>query len=302
MRKLLAALAVAALALGAAPVASAAELPDDAGVWTATINGQNVDRSGTEPVRLEGSGRAEVVLRIENRSDAPVVVPYLRLQGAVLGLTLYAYTTRIDLEVPPGEVAERPVPVDLLDLGKQANGLIPSQVLLLDGEGAVISAVDVRVDVRGRFASTYGLFGLAIGLLTLALLVVVLWKLAKGRLSPNRWRRGLAVAAPGLGLGFLLTFTLSALRWATPEPGLWASLLLGGLALGFMAGYLSPTPDRDVSADGAAPAAGGSVDGTVPVPRIGTEQPAQVLLVPAPPPGPARRDRPLGGGDAAWPG
>jgi hypothetical protein len=98
---------------------------------------------------------------------------------------------------------------------------------------------------------------MAIGALTLVLLAGVLWRLATGRLSPNRWRRALAFAAPGLGLGFLVTFTLSALRIALPEAGLWAPLVLGGGIIGFIAGYLSPTPgDEDEVAEEPAAEAG----------------------------------------------
>ena len=51
------------------------------------------------------------------------------------------------------------------------------------------------------------------------------------------------MAAPGLGLGFVLTFSLSVLRIASPQGRLWAILLLVGAAVGFAAGYLSPNPD-----------------------------------------------------------
>ena len=52
------------------------------------------------------------------------------------------------------------------------------------------------------------------------------------------------MAAPGLGLGFVLTFSLSVLRIASPEGTLWAILLLVGAAVGFAAGYLSPNPEE----------------------------------------------------------
>jgi hypothetical protein len=93
------------------------------------------------------------------------------------------------------------------------------------------------------------LFGLAVGCVALLLLGVALWRLATGRLHPNRWRRGLTLAIPGLGLGFLLTFSLSALRVVPPHAALWSTLLMVGAAVGFAAGYLSPTPVGDVDED-----------------------------------------------------
>lgn len=243
------ALLVCGLVLGSAAPAAAADLPATT-PWTATVDGQNVERtSRSDPIRLDASGPVEVTLRVENRGDETLQVPYVRIHGTVLGLTFYAYTTRIDMEVRAGDAEERTFPVDLLDLGSQASGLIPSEISILDASGATMAAKDMTVDVRGRVGSVYGLFGAAIAALTVLLLVAVLWRLAKGTLSPNRWRRGLAVAAPGLGLGFVLTFSLSALRVASPEAGLWSSLLLGGLLIGFAAGYLSPTPhEADVGA------------------------------------------------------
>jgi hypothetical protein len=272
---------VCVLVLGSAGPAVAADLPPST-PWTATVDGQNVERtSRSDPIRLDANGPVEVTLRVENRSSETLQVPYVRLHGTVLGLTFYAYTTRIDMEVPPRGAEDRTFPVDLLDLGSQASGLIPSEISLLDGSGAVMAAKDMTVDVRGRVGSVYGLFGFAVAVLTLMLLVAVLWRLAKGQLSPNRWRRGLAVAAPGLGLGFVLTFSLSALRIASPEAGLWSTLLLSGLLIGFAAGYLSPTPSEAEAgaetADGAA-----APEDVVPEPGADEELVLEDAAVPAP--------------------
>ncbi len=221
---------------------TAAALPEGV-TWTATIDEQNVDRSRSGPaVELDPSKPVHVVVRIENRTQDTLSVPYVRIEGGVLGLTFYAYTTQVNLEVQPGGVGDSEFEVRLLGLGRQANGLIPSQITLVDADNDDIDAKDMRADIRGDADSTYTIFGLAVGGAALILLVGVLWRLMTGRLSPNRWRRGLALAAPGLGLGFLLTFTLSAFRWGTPDPELWGALLFGGAVIGFVAGYLSPTP------------------------------------------------------------
>jgi Transposase, Mutator family len=124
----------------------------------------------------------------------------------------------------------------------QAVGLIPAEVALVDSRGRVIDSKPFIADVRGSASSVYGSFGIAVGLITLVLLAGALWRLIRGPMFRNRWRRAIALAAPGLGLGFTLTFTMSVLRWATPVGSLWASFLLFGAAAGFVAGYLSPTP------------------------------------------------------------
>ena len=258
LRHVLTVLAVAAglvLAGGPVPSAAADGLPD--GVpWEAEVNDVNVKDTSTEnPVVLDPSRPAEVRVRIENRSDEPVSVPYVRLHGEVLGLTFYSYTTRVDIELAPGEPGTREFTIDLLDIDEQAVGFVPSQLSLLDAQAGVIESKDLTIEVKGKATSVYGVFGLAIAALTLVLLVGGLWRLATGRLHPNRWRRGVTLAAPGLGIGFVVTFSLSAAGWASPGAAMWAGLMGGGAAIGFLAGYLSPTPgehdeDEDRYADG----------------------------------------------------
>jgi hypothetical protein len=233
---------VASLVAGPLPAAAAGPLPDGV-VWTATVNEHNVERTSSDnPVRLEPGEPTAVVVRLENRSDTAVEIPFVRLEGRVLGLTLYSFTTQVALTLPARETGERSFSIQLLDLGAQASGFIPSRFSLLDGDGHELSGKNLTVDVRGDATSIYWVFGAAIGALTLMLLAGGLWRMATGRLHPNRWRRALVFAAPGLGLGYLVTFTLSGLRVATPDGALWTSLVLGGGVLGFLAGYLSPTP------------------------------------------------------------
>jgi hypothetical protein len=231
------------MALVLAPGATAgAALPETVS-WTAAVNGQNVQRLNGEAVDLVPGERAQVAVVVQNRGDEAVNIPYVRLEGSVLGLSFYVFTTRVDFEVPAGADAEKlEYEIDLLDLGDQARGLIPSRLVLLDEQGNDLEAKDFQVDVHGKLTSVYMVFGLAVGALTLVLLGVALWRLSTGRLHPNRWRRGLTMAAPGLGLGFVLTFSLSVLRIASPQATLWATLLLAGAAIGFTAGYLSPNP------------------------------------------------------------
>jgi hypothetical protein len=265
LRRLLAPAALLVICLLGVPVPAAAadRLPDGV-VWTATVNDRNVEgTSSDDPVRLDPGRPADVVVRFENLSDETVEIPFVRLEGEVLQLPLYSYMTQVALTLPPGATDQRSFSIPLVGLGAQASGLIPSRISLLDdpspdGEAVEISGIDLVVDVRGNATSVYGVFGAAIGALTLMLLAGGLLRLATGRLPVNRWRRALLFAAPGLGLGFLMTFTLSALRVATPEGSLWTSLVLGGGALGFLAGYLSPTPG---GADDRADEDGGGAEG-----------------------------------------
>lgn len=226
-----------------AGVAAGAEGPTGV-TWTANVNDRNV-KAADDTATLVPTEPARITVRIENRSAVAVTVPYVRLHGSVLGLGLYIFTTRVDMEAPAGGTDDREFSIDMIGLGDQASGLIPSRFSLLDAEGEEIAGENLDVEVQGRFTSVYGVFGMAVAAVTLVLLAGGLWRLATGKLPTNRWRRALTLAAPGLGLGFVLTFTLSALGIASPVGALWSVLLLVGGALGFAAGYLSPTPGRD---------------------------------------------------------
>ncbi len=241
--------ALACLLALALPATAGAALPPGA-TWTATIDGRSVKTTSTgDPIRLTPTEPVEIVVRVENRSSTPVSARYVRLEGGVLGLKFYVFTTTVDLQARPGADDARTFTIDLLDLGTQASGLLPSRLVLLDAAGGEVAAEPLLVDVRGSATSVYAGFGLAVGGITVLLVAGALWRLARGRLPRNRWRRGLVLAAPGLGIGFTLTFTLSALRWAAPSGGVWTTFLMLGAAAGFVAGYLSPTPagadDRD---------------------------------------------------------
>lgn len=242
---LLAAAVTAALVTIFNPEPAAADVP--AGVtWTALVNGAEVRASSpTQRIRLQGNGSASLAVRMQNTGTRPASVRYVRLQGSVLNLQFYVFTQRVDMSVPAGGTDKREVDIDLLDLGRQATGLIPSEVVLLDARGDEIDSKPFSADVQGRANSVYGTFGVAVGLITLTLMAGLLWRMIKGPMHRNRWRRAMSFAAPGLGLGFTLTFTMSVLRWATPAGGLWATLLLLGAMSGFAAGYLSPTPVQD---------------------------------------------------------
>lgn len=249
---LCAVLAAVCAALVAAPaMALAADQPESVS-WEAQVNGENVaTTTADDPVTLVPGEPARVTVVVQNRGDQEFTATYVRLKGAVLGIDFYVFTTRVDLVVAPGAEERREFEIDLLDLGSQARGLIPSRILLLDADVDEIAGRSMQVDVRGEINSLYMVFGLVVGAAALVLLGVALWRLATGTMHPNRWRRGMTLAIPGLGLGFLLTFSLSALRVASPQAALWTGLVLGGAVLGFVAGYLSPNPDYgDVDGDG----------------------------------------------------
>lgn len=212
----------------------------EAEVTIAGRDATTIDRN--EPLELESDEPVELTVAVTNPGDDPVFVRSVRLRSVVIGIPFVVYETRIDMEVAPGETGERTFQLDLLDLRSQATGLMPAEIELLDAERRQVAALPITIDVQGSFWSVYGGFALAVAALTALVLARDLVQLARGRLPANRWTRGVQFGAPGLGIGLVATFTLSALRIFSPAPALWGTLLVvfgGGL---FILGYLTPTP------------------------------------------------------------
>jgi hypothetical protein len=251
----------------------------------ARINGQTVSSSsGDHPIRLDPHQPAAVELTVSDTGDAPVTVHRVQLSGRVAGLTFYSFDTSVALTVQPGTTATLRYSLDLTGLAGQATGLIGGTITAFDDHGHQLAQQDAVTDVRGSLWSVYGLFGFALLLLTILAILDTSIALARHRLPPNRWRRGLRFLTPGIGLGLVLAFTLSAVRVWVPSTGRWL-LLAACFAVGFFVlGYLTPTPvdERDVADDdlddedddGRPTAA--ATTGTVPM----------VAAWPAPPPRP----------------
>jgi hypothetical protein len=237
------------LAAGAAPAAGA-----DSGVegvsFTATIDGRPLaEIDANEPLPLQSDGVVELDVVVRNATDADIRVRSVHLEGTVLRLSFFSYETRVDLDVPAGQEADRSVVFDAVDLDGQATGLLPAALTLLDDERQVLASDDLAVDVQGSLRSVYGIFGLLVAAITVLLLVGAFTRLAAHRLPSNRWSRAVRFGAGGIGLGLTAVFTLSALRLLTPsaQSSLSVVVLVGSAFAVF--GYLTPNPVRARPAD-----------------------------------------------------
>lgn len=213
---------------------------------SATIDGQDLGvAAGSDPVRLEPDSWADVAVELTNSGNEAVRVRRVGLVGRVVGLTFFSYSTTVDLTLPPGGSDTLRYQLDLTDLGGQATGLIGGELAVADTAGNTIVAVPTVTDVRGSLFSVYGLFGIALVVLTALALVDVALALARHRLPANRWQRGLRFLAPGVGIGLVSAFSTSVARIWVPETGRWL-VLAGFTAVAFFAlGYFSPTPDDE---------------------------------------------------------
>ncbi|MFD9669893.1 hypothetical protein ACFWAY_51545 [Rhodococcus sp. NPDC059968] len=233
-----------AMALGAAifagPSASAAEPVQ----MSVTVNSQDAASAGpTNPVRLDPHSPARVQMTLTNNTADLVTVGAVDVSGHVLGLTFFSYHTAVGLTVEPGQTQSLDFELEPSGLDGQATGLINGTVTVTDGDGAVLAETATVTDVRGSLVSVYGLFGLALAILTALAVLDAALGIARRRLHENRWRRAMRMLTPGIGIGLVLAFTLSATRVWAPTLDRWL-LLAGGFAAGFfLLGYLTPTPD-----------------------------------------------------------
>ncbi len=236
-------LGLIAAACCAMPQAHAA--PGDIAV-SATVNGRDaVTATSGDPLRLSPDESVNIVIDMVNHGTRPVAVGQVEFAGRVLGLNFFSYATLVHVTVPPASRQTLRYSIDLAGLRGQATGLIGADVVIKDTAGHAIATIPTVTDVRGSLLSVYGLFGIALMVFTVLALVDVAIALARHRLSANRWKRGMRLLVPGLGIGLVIAFSASVLRLWVPETGLW--LVVSGLtAVAFFAvGYFSPSPDGE---------------------------------------------------------
>lgn len=220
-----------------APQAAAASTAKMAG----SIDGRVLSTSS--PIKLHAGRPTELRIDLTNAGSRPLTVRTVRLQGAVLGLTFFSFSTAVDLRVAPGATESRRFTLDLGDLEGQATGLMPAAVKLLDDQRHDVADQHFTADVDGSIWSVYGLFGFTAMLLTVVTLLGVLLALARQCLPFNRALRGLRFAVVGLAFGVAAVFVLSVLRVMIPSTSRWLPILLITTGIAFAIGYLTPTPD-----------------------------------------------------------
>lgn len=211
--------------------------------WTASVDGHDVaSATSNSPLTLDPARPARVSLDITNTAGHDVQIRGMRLEGRVMGLSFFSFTTRIDAVVHAGETTHRDLELDLGDLQGQAVGLIPARLTLLSPGHEELASRSLVTDVRGSVTSVYGTFGLVVLLVTTGMGIGLALAVARGRLPLNRWQRAVRFLPVGIGLGLTATFSLSSTRLLTPGGGVWGPAVLGCGAVAFLIGYLTPNP------------------------------------------------------------
>lgn len=213
---------------------------------SATMNGQDLGTTTSgNPLWLTPNESVDVVVDLTNTGSETLSVWQVDFVGRVVGLSFFSYATPIEAIVPPGATQTLRYRLNLTGLQGQATGLIGAELRFSDRAGATVAAVAAVTDVRGSLVSVYGLFGVALLVLTALSVSDVAIALARQRLSTNRWKRGMRLLMPGIGIGLVIVFSASVLRLWIPDTGLWMAIA-GMTAITFFAiGYFSPTPDDD---------------------------------------------------------
>ncbi len=238
--------ATLALSTGFAVLASPALATSNGVSLSTTIGGQPVaGSSASHPVKLYPNRPAVIDIEVTNAGSTPVTVGHVSLNGTVAGLTFYAYDTAVHLTVGPRRATHLRYGLDLTGLDGQATGLIPATISIADTRHQHLASQSMVTDVQGSLDSVYGLFGLALLVLTVLAIIGVTVSIATHRMPPNRWRRGLRMLTPGVGLGLVVVFSLSALSVWVPTPGTWLVVVLIFAAVFFVLGYLTPNPTVD---------------------------------------------------------
>jgi len=294
-----AALLAIAFVVGAGGMATAGVVP--AVTVVASVAGQPLGTSSqNQPVKLFPRERSILTINVTNNGLAPIDIQEVRLEGQVIGLTFFAYDTAVSIPVAPGATASQRLVLDLSGLSGQATGLIPGAVQVLDGQHHVLAQQDGVVDVRGSLRSVYGLFGLGVAFLTVLSFLGALVGLARHRLQANRWRRGLRFLTPGIGLGLVANFTLSATRVFVPAIGRWVTITFLCAVVFFGLGYLTPTPDVEPDAAPTEVVEEFTVVAIAAGPRrpaLAGREPVSALVSPSPDPPPGLAASPVVGSD-----
>jgi hypothetical protein len=234
----LVACAFAVLAIGAVPPVAA----DPAGGPVTVAATLNATPIGGHTVVIDPARTIGLAVTVGNPTNSVIHVHSVRLVGTALALTFFDYDTTVTFDVPAHGRTSRTLTLDLSDLDGQAVGLLPASVEVLDAGKTVLARASTVTDIRGSITSVYGVFGIAVLILTILAWATALLAMARRTLPANRWRRALRFLPAGFGTGIVAVITLSVLRLVAPAPAIELPVIACTAAIGLVLGYLTPQP------------------------------------------------------------
>ena len=205
----------------------------------ATVDGKPV---GATTLVLDPAQTPRISVTVRNNTNTVQRIRTVRLKGTALALTFFAYDTTVPFDVPAKGTITRGFQLDLADLGSQAIGLLPTTVQVISPDRDVVAEVETTGDVRGSLWSVYGVFGLAVLVLTILSWLGAIIALARRRLPANRWQRAMRFLPAGVGTGLVAVISLSVLRFIPPSPTAEVPFIVGAAGAALILGYLTPHP------------------------------------------------------------
>jgi len=243
--------AVGALSLTCVPAAVAVAAPAAAQqtprvTFVAILDDQDLSLSSTgDPIVLDPDQSSVLVLTMRNNTDSTLTVRNVQLRGGAFGITLLAYNVTINADIAAGDETRVEVPVDFVELGQQASGLLPASIRLLDTERELLGKRSFTLDVRSSATSLMAVFTLVVAIATAASIAVIWIAVGRRKLPSSRWRRGLRFGLVGAGAGVSATLILAELLLVTPAGKVWIPLLVVPAGAAFLLGWFSPGPLSD---------------------------------------------------------
>lgn len=217
-------------------------------VFDAVLNGTDVSTTEpNDPITLGDDEPAQLELTMENITDEPVTVRYIRFEGEVLDMIFLTYDTAVRVELDPGETASiPPVLLDFYDLGGQATGYLRGHIQLYDQDREILGSQQTFLEADGDGFSTLAWFNLLLLLATAAGAAWNLFRLSQRRLPSNRFVRALRFLSIGAGAGLTLAVAFSTLSlWPLGTVG-WVLFTVIGAIIGYAIGFILPGADDDV--------------------------------------------------------
>jgi hypothetical protein len=234
-------LPAASCALTAAGPAAAQQTPKMS--FVAVLDDQDLSLSSSgDPIVLDPDRSSNLTLEMRNNTSQSLTVRNVQLRGGAFGITLLAYNVTINADVAAGDRTKVVVPVDFVELGQQASGLLPASIRLLDTDRNLLAKRNFTLDVRSSATSLMAVFTIIVAIATAASIAAIWIAVGRRRLPRSRWRRGLRFGLVGAGAGVSATLLLSMLLLVTPAGKVWIPLLLVPAGVAFLLGWFSPGP------------------------------------------------------------
>jgi len=214
--------------------------------FVAQFDGQRLDlSSSSDPIVVDPTRNSVLTLDMHNHGATATTVRQVQIRGTAFGITLMAYDVTINARIPAADTVHVEVPVEFVDLGKQADGLLPATIRLLDPGQAQLAAQNFTVDIQGSPSSLMAIFTMVVAIATGVSIASIWIAIGRRRLPRSRLQRGIRLAISGIGIGITLTLFLSEVLLVTPKGQVWIPLVLVPTVAAFLLGVLSPGPLAD---------------------------------------------------------